>query len=547
MHKFFIFFSVLTFFLDSRAADADLWFVFNQPKYAPGDTAYFSAYLVSTSPARNQQKIFSLQLVNSDLRIQQKKRILFKDGLAYGQFVLSDSIAPGVYMLELWDENFSNSRMQPLYTSSFVITNTVQYSVQRVAPTFKNIDPVNLSDLSPSYNPREKIEIGVTLNQTAASNSSTMSITVFKESLFDDAKSVLFFDRTEHQTVEPNPTNLLFNYSPFFKGRATFEKSGAGVPDSTRITFYINSMELVYTVYTQNDKLVFPLFTHFDDEEIFYSAPSMKDDEVVITLFENSPDHMLFIFKSMDKPDLYDAYKKKKNRIMTSFNYYASKENELTLEQNVMDFSDCDIEVDLTRYESFNTMADVLLNVIPMTRIKPSESGNGVRIFIESIASYAPQDPKFIIDGIMTDNTEYFLKLNPSRVKKIGVMRTRNALSRFGDLGQSGIILVETNIPNHHNAVQRTDKSLFITGISKPGIYHNQTHMMGVVNTTPDLRSALYWNPNVKVNSSESTNVSFYTSDDLGTYRIQIFGILEDGTPFISFRKFNVTLPKLKR
>jgi len=47
--------------------------------------------------------------------------------------------------------------------------------------------------------------------------------------------------------------------------------------------------------------------------------------------------------------------------------------------------------------------------------------------------------------------------------------------------------------------------------------------------TIPDLRTTIYWKPNVITDKKGNAKLDFYTADDTGTYSVIIEGVSEDG------------------
>ena len=45
----------------------------------------------------------------------------------------------------------------------------------------------------------------------------------------------------------------------------------------------------------------------------------------------------------------------------------------------------------------------------------------------------------------------------------------------------------------------------------------------------PDLRTTIYWKPNVMTDNEGNAKLDFYTADDSGTYSVVIEGVSEDG------------------
>jgi len=120
----------------------------------------------------------------------------------------------------------------------------------------------------------------------------------------------------------------------------------------------------------------------------------------------------------------------------------------------------------------------------------------------------------------------------------IKVLNNPNKLPQVGKLGENGILFVETK--NGSLAKTLSDENLFpITGLSKAVVPSNSREQSNGIRI-PDLRANLYWNPVVKTNSSASSEISFYTSDDTGPIIIQVEGITKDGNHFVAQHKMIV-------
>ena len=84
----------------TRLADHGFFFVFNQPEFAPGDTAFFTAYLLTGEGQQFKKKeIVSVKLFESSGEIMQHVRVLFQDGIGTSQLILPQNIKPGRYRL----------------------------------------------------------------------------------------------------------------------------------------------------------------------------------------------------------------------------------------------------------------------------------------------------------------------------------------------------------------------------------------------------------------------------------------------------------------
>ena len=530
-----------------------LTFVFHQPKYIPGDTAFFTGYFSSMPERAIRKQVVSIKLVDNNNQLLLHKRIVFFQGIGSGQFVVPETALPGIYAFVAYTENEDvTGDIKSFRISSFIIAG------KNIFPHDNSLheQPLTEGNSSISLIPdREEIGRRVEVKfkilvQGSQWNTANVSISVFKESLFEEesGNSVhsLSMNTDSSLVKEIEEERLIYSKKPYyFRGRAFIKAKQSAVPDSTRITFNLNRSDFVYSVYSGKDgQFEFPLFKDFGDEEVFYSMSvkdvHLRDAEIELEnqgLYVAQP-----VLGVSEKLDAYTAYAFQKRSILSSYRYYIKKGQAENSAQEAPDFLNSDYEIEMKKFESFPSMADVFMNIVPMVKYRKSNQVEGIRMFLKKTATYAQYDPLFIIDGIMTDNTAYALSLNPDLVERIGVLRTENTLARFGHLGSNGIILLETRIPNHSASLERTKNSLFVTGITKALPYHPVEYVTGEVNSRiPDLRSSLYWNPHLQLDRSKEELFRFFTSDDTGYYVILMHGVGDNGVPFTYRTRFKIT------
>jgi hypothetical protein len=328
--------------------------------------------------------------------------------------------------------------------------------------------------------------------------------------------------------------NSLKGYPYYFKGRVMVDTLSKSITDSVFVTFYFTNNDFIYGVYTdRNGNFEFPLFKEFGDEELFYrlSRRGVQLDKARIKLEQSTPNKVVQLQKmNGEKADPYFKLARQRKAILKSFNYYRG-ESKSEISEETDDWIETDFEVNLEKFEPFSDMKEVLINIVPMVKYQNRKNGDDVWVFMKEAAMFTRKDPLYIINGIMIDETKYFLGIDPAQVEKIGVLRSAKTLARFGELGKNGIILVKTKSPLHD---LKGDKTLSIVGINKAvkfytPKYDNPNHKSARV---PDLRSNLYWNPKISSDTGV-TNFSFNTGDATGSFKIRINGIAE-GNRFYS-------------
>ena len=154
-------------------------------------------------------------------------------------------------------------------------------------------------------------------------------------------------------------------------------------------------------------------------------------------------------------------------------------------------------------------------------------------------------DPLYVIDGIATKSTDFFLALKPSDLLTIKIINSLNKLKPLGLLGKNGIVIVQTKMGNVREPVD--DRSKLIEGLSRPLNFKTSDYSQTSNTHVPDFRSTIYWNPSVRTNSSGLTVVDFFCSDDVGKLTIYIEGIATGGRPFSTEQNVKVSLSVEKK
>ena len=339
-----------------------------------------------------------------------------------------------------------------------------------------------------------------------------------------------------------------------YSGRVVNKENGQPVPDSSRVVAYLQKSMMGYEAITRKDgsfDLAF-LFDFWNDDEIFYTVETKKGKELnakVIWELDSSSQERFKPMVENETNNSYAEFSKRKKLVDQSYNFYVKPESRtktIVAQDLNRDFEDeltgVDYSVKVDEYVVFPTMEELIREVVPSLQHRKLRGTSMVRVILPDGA--IPNDnPLYIIDGIMTKNTEYFLQLKPSDVISIKVVRTINKLNRFGTMGRNGIVLINTKGLDHKKL--KTENTLIsVKGLNKEMPFQRPTHNATMDNRIPDFRSTLYWNPLVMTNSRGEGSVSFFASDDVGNFLIQIQGITSDGRPFSQVDSIQVVFNK---
>jgi hypothetical protein len=439
-----------------------------------------------------------------------------------------------------------------------------------------------------SPQPREKIKIEIAIADDQGSLlSGNASVSVYKKTFFEEKKNNIQFSYYilgAGNITSPNGLDLLegdysqkqmddilvasrsrefqwndvLNYVPqkkkidapvFFKGKLV-DPANKTIRDSTLITFWLNENDFIYGVYTTggDGSFNFPLFMNFTDDRAMYIASYKGNilEDVKIQYGFKIPAEKFEAGRSLDgNKDPYFAFSEIKRLAIGSFDYFLTKAS--TSQTNLIkdrEYIETDFTVDVQKFKPFESVRELLGEVVPMVKVKKYQGKDEVRIFIQGTSRFAVRSPLLIIDGVLTGNIDYFLSMNPSQILTIGVVHTMNELGRYGMLGKNGILVIATRTPTINQTALKDSGTINVKGIDKSIPFKKKTYAEASSTRIPDLRSTLYWNPALKIDSKGKAQFDFYAADGIGEYVIKIVGITDDGMPFESYKTFNVTLPR---
>lgn len=205
------------------------------------------------------------------------------------------------------------------------------------------------------------------------------------------------------------------------------------------------------------------------------------------------------------------------------------------------------MNIKVDEFVVFPTMSDLIHEVIGGLQVRRINDKQGVRVvFIRNTYTVIPKgDPLYIIDGVFTKNTEFFLNLNPEDVYTIKLVNQERKLQRFGEMGKNGIVLVQTK-KSVANKVVASSTVFPISGLSDEIEFKSPTYTGTTQSHVPDLRSTLYWNPKITMGANGKATVKFYASDDAGLMTIKVSGLTINGQPFSAEKTIIVKAPEIK-
>ncbi|MBA4053897.1 MAG: hypothetical protein C0490_04220 [Marivirga sp.] len=329
------------------------------------------------------------------------------------------------------------------------------------------------------------------------------------------------------------------------KGNVISKKSGDAAPDSTAVIGYLQTNTIGYEAYTKDGKFEMPLIYDFwGNDQIFYTLKYKSksiDDGYNITLLTDTLNvSERWSATEINQSSRYGEYALNKDVVAKSYSFFGNKKETVSLRDQGLnslfedEFLGADFTVNVEEYLTFPSMADLLQEAVPFVHYRKRGTVESIRMSYryEKSLKVFRDDPLYIIDGVMSKNTAFFLSLKPEDLLFIKILNNPNKLTQLGKLGENAVIFVESKKGNLSALIP--DENLFpVVGLNRPKEFTEFNYSQAtILKRIPDLRATLYWKPVLETNKSGKAEIRFSASDDTGPIKILVSGFTKDGRFF---------------
>lgn len=152
----------------------------------------------------------------------------------------------------------------------------------------------------------------------------------------------------------------------------------------------------------------------------------------------------------------------------------------------------------------------------------------------QAFSTRSPNNPMLIVlDGMQMSDDFTLDNIAPQDVESVEVLRTIAYTAIYGSRGGNGVLVITTK-----RGGSDTNYIRYAPGISTymPRGYYRSREFYSPKYDDPktnagiaDLRSTIYWKPNLVTDKDGHTSFEFFNADAKGTYRIVVEGIDNDG------------------
>lgn len=140
-----------------------------------------------------------------------------------------------------------------------------------------------------------------------------------------------------------------------------------------------------------------------------------------------------------------------------------------------------------------------------------------------------PVAVKIMLDGNIID-AETLSQIPPELVESVEVLRSLQYLSVYGHDGSTALLLINTKRGNYATISSPNIVTCMPKGYYKAREFYSPKYDVPANKQPADLRTTIYWNPNIATDKDGNACLEYFNADAKGTYRVVIEGIDANGS-----------------
>ncbi len=196
----------------------------------------------------------------------------------------------------------------------------------------------------------------------------------------------------------------------------------------------------------------------------------------------------------------------------------------------------------MEKFKSMKTLEEFIREIVTFAELSVKDNKTTVRLKNTETQRFFMEKPWYLVDGYLTRDEEAVLSIPFKNLTRVELFITnKSILSQLETvMVRSGLIAVYTNDYSIKDAIEAQKNIFTFDGFSQASSFEEIKHSSPQeARENPDFKSLIYWNPEVKLNST--AELEFVTSDLLGKYMIEVSGLTDDGKILSGLQVFSVS------
>ncbi|MGJ8593451.1 MAG: Ig-like domain-containing protein [Aquaticitalea sp.] len=503
--------------------------------------------------------IVYVELVSADKTVVFKHKLRLQKGKAYGDYFLSTKLKTGHYKLIAYtewslnntDNNFDQHDLYIINPYLDATENSLKSEfdeAQEYVEIFESDDfsrivnnassGLKITTDSKTYQPRSKVNLELQ-NSLNLLNYGDYTIAVRRV----DSLAIQSYNKVKKNNLNTSRAMRLPEMrGELIQGTVIDVNTNLPVANQT-ISLSIPGEQLVYksTSSNANGKFYLNLYEPYEQEKALIQVVAENRENFKISIdpkvFDRYDD-LEFVSVKLNK-NLKDFIEENSFYNQVESAYYNLKRDSVMSTQPATSFyGQPDIIYVLDDFTRFNSVKETFIEVIQNAAIRTTNGKYQFLVYDYDIpfgGIYQNVKPLLLMDGVQVQDENRVVEYNPNLMESISLVKGTYSI---GSEMYNGIIDIKLKTP--------TD--LYLTGeyikhidIQKPEIQKHYFHQSyeSTQDRTPDLRTQLFWKPNIELKSNSQT-WNFYTSDVPGSYIIVVKGFTDEGKYISISERFEV-------
>jgi hypothetical protein len=528
----------------------------DQPYYYSGETIWFKSFVnYYYKPWKDSlSRVMYVELINSKSEVINELSLEILDGSAVGNFNLPDTLDHGQYFIRAYTNLQRNFGEDKLFIKEIPVLGVYDKPVSsgEIKPRRDNPLRLLITTDKQHYSRRDKVSVNIkVVNAEGNPVAADVALSAYDDKLasFINTPSIvdaLAFDPGDIPHIEeisyPTEMGLEMN------GRFSTVK-GKAIKEQLTITQF--SSENFFNAESDDDgrfavkNLLFFDTTSFAIRSrkpllIDSKAELLRRDRPKVFLPPTTPvitketQSLQRRLSSYEKPDSVIVLKE----ITITGKRMLTPEQKLEYRQKhpwgVPDFEFQAKDLDLLK----PSVLLALQGKVPGLMVGHDLMGNPIIYYMRALrgarSNASPPQVLIMIDNVPVvgrDAGDVLSSMSMAIVESIDVNTRLVSVIEGGGLGVVNVHTKKGPLTDEEKAATDHVTPLKMMGLAKEQPYRSPNYSK-IKREELDARSSLFWDPHVKTDGSASgTNVSFYMSDMVGSYRIIVEGLTADGKP----------------
>lgn len=214
----------------------------------------------------------------------------------------------------------------------------------------------------------------------------------------------------------------------------------------------------------------------------------------------------------------------------------------IKIESSRLKYGTPDAELIITDHmEGYTNLAELMKG--KFAGVEVVLKGGKYYIYVRGLSTInGDPNPLLLIDGNPVSFDE-LPDIPISQIERIDVLKIVASTTVYGLRGGCGVINLITKaggVPDVYKSVEYSAK-LKISGYNDSRIFYSPTHLKDSNSDyNPDLRSTLYWNPDINLESNKEVTLNYNNGDNASIIKIIAEGITKDGIPITGTAKYEI-------